>query len=192
MQQLPELPYALNALEPYLSRETIKFHYKKHHQGYVTKLNQLIEGTEYQTMPLDEIIMKTSGALYNNAAQIMNHSFYWKCLQPQGGGQPSETFSLVLSDKWVSFDGFKEAFTNAAISNFGSGWTWLVKSRSDQLEIVNTSNAETPLVDGLTPLLTCDVWEHAYYIDYRNARLDYINAFWNIVNWDFVEANYRK
>lgn len=188
--ELPALPYAKDALQPHISAETIEYHYGKHHQTYVTNLNNLIKNTEFETMSLDDTIMKSSGGMFNNAAQVWNHTFYWKCLSPNGGGAPSGALAEAIDAKWSSFEAFKEAFTKAAIGTFGSGWAWLVKNKAGELEIVSTSNAATPMTSGQKALLTCDVWEHAYYVDYRNARPKYVEAFWNLVNWDFVAANF--
>ncbi|MDJ0863495.1 MAG: Fe-Mn family superoxide dismutase [Gammaproteobacteria bacterium] len=188
--ELPSLPYDKNALEPHISAETLDFHYGKHHQTYVTNLNKLIPGTEFESMALEDIIKKASGGIFNNAAQVWNHTFYWNCLSPAGGGQPSGGVADAIKQAFGSFDAFKEKFSTSAATNFGSGWTWLVKSPAGGVEIVNTSNAGTPMTDGKTALLTCDVWEHAYYIDYRNARPKYVEAFWNLVNWDFVSKNF--
>jgi Fe-Mn family superoxide dismutase len=187
--QLPPLPYALDALQPHISKETLEFHYGKHHAAYVTNLNNLIKGTEFENASLEDIIKKSSGGLFNNAAQVWNHTFYWNCLAPKGGGQPSGAVAAAISKKWGSFDAFKDAFTKSAIGNFGSGWTWLVKKPDGSVDIVNTSNAATPLTGADKPVLTCDVWEHAYYIDYRNRRPDYLGAFWNLVNWEFATKN---
>lgn len=187
--ELPELPYAKNALEPHISEETLEYHYGKHHATYVNKLNTLVEGTEFESMSLEDIINKASGGIFNNAAQVWNHTFYWNCLSPDGGGEPEGELATAIEKAFNSFDEFKKQFTESAIGNFGSGWTWLVKNADGQLEIVNTGNAGNPMTDGKQPLLTCDVWEHAYYIDYRNARPSYLDAFWNLVNWKFVSAN---
>jgi len=184
--ELPPLPYPLEALEPHISRETLEFHYGKHHAAYVTNLNAQIKGTEFEGSRLEDVIKKSSGGIFNNAAQVWNHTFYWNCLSPSGGGQPRGKLGLALEKKWGSLDAFKEAFAKSAIGNFGSGWTWLVMKQSGPLDIVNTSNAATPITGSDQPLLTCDVWEHAYYIDYRNRRPDYLSAFWNVVNWDFA------
>jgi len=184
--ELPALPYEKNALEPHISAETLEYHYGKHHQTYVTNLNNLIEGTEFADQSLEDIITRSSGGVFNNAAQVWNHTFYWNCLSPSGGGEPSGALADAINAKFGSFADFKEAFTKSAVTNFGSGWTWLVKSADGGVEIVNTSNAGTPLTDGKTPLMTCDVWEHAYYIDYRNARPKYMEAFWNLVDWNAV------
>lgn len=187
--KLPELSFPENALEPHISAETIKYHYGKHHASYVDKLNMLISDTEFETAPLEEIINKATGGIFDNAAQVWNHTFYWNCLSPDGGGQPKGRLADAIDDTFGGFADFKERFSDAAAGNFGSGWTWLVKNSDGGLEIVSTSNASNPLTDGKQPLLTCDVWEHAYYIDYRNARVKYIDAFWNLVNWDFVAQN---
>ncbi len=187
---LPQLPYSMDALLPHISKETLEFHYGKHHQAYVTNLNNLISGTEYEDKSLENIIKSApNGGLFNNAAQVWNHSFYWNCLSPSGGGEPVGELASVINKFFGSFDDFKMKFIQSAISNFGSGWTWLVKNTDGSLEIVNTSNAGCVLTTDKKPLLTCDVWEHAYYIDYRNARPAYVNAFWNLVNWDFISAN---
>jgi len=187
--KLPDLPFAIDALAPHISKETLEFHYGKHHNAYVTNLNKLIPGTEFEDLSLENIIKKApAGGIFNNAAQVWNHSFYWNCLSPNGGGEPSGKLLEAINKAFGSFDEFKEKFTKSAVTNFGSGWTWLVNGENG-LEIINTSNAETALTSGKTALLTCDVWEHAYYVDYRNARPKYVDAFWNLVNWDFVEGN---
>ena len=186
---LPPLPFAKDALEPIISAETIDYHYGKHHQAYVTNLNKLIEGTWFADASLEEIIKKSDGGIFNNAAQVWNHTFYWNGLSPDGGGEPSGALGEAIDQAFGSFAAFKEAFIRSAAGNFGSGWTWLVKSEDASLEIVNTSNADTPLRNGKTPLLTIDVWEHAYYIDYRNARPKYLDEIWKLVNWDFVASN---
>jgi Fe-Mn family superoxide dismutase len=187
--QLPDLPYAADALEPHISAETLSFHHGKHHQTYVTKLNELIAGTEYADLPLEEVIKRASGGTFNNAAQTWNHSFYWNCLSPSGGGAPTGKIAEAIDASWGSFDKFKDELSQSAVTNFGSGWTWLVKNAQGGLEILNTSNAGNPLTDGKTPILTIDVWEHAYYIDYRNARPKYIEAYWQLVNWEFANQN---
>ena len=187
--ELPPLPYAADALAPHISRETLEYHHGKHHRAYVDKLNQLIAGTEYEEMALEEIVRRATGDIFNNAAQAWNHTFYWHCLSPRGGGEPATGFGSDLNAAFTSFAKFKDKFSKAAVKQFGSGWAWLVRKQTGQLAIVTTSNADTPLRRGHTPLLTCDVWEHAYYIDYRNARPDYVSAFWNLVNWDFVSQN---
>ncbi|HUW28779.1 MAG TPA: superoxide dismutase [Fe] [Sulfuriferula sp.] len=190
IHELPALPYAKDALQPHISAETLEYHYGKHHQAYVTNLNNLIKGNEFESMSLEEIIMKSSGGVFNNAAQVWNHTFYWNCLSPNGGGEPSGALADAIKAKWGSFDAFKEAFSKAAVGTFGSGWAWLVKTANGQLDIVSTSNAATPMTSGQKALMTCDVWEHAYYIDYRNARPKYVEEFWNLVNWNFVSQNY--
>lgn len=187
--KLPELPWSNDALAPHISPETLEYHYGKHHNAYVTKLNDGIKGTEYADMSLEDIIMKASGGLFNNAAQVWNHTFYWNSLSPNGGGAPTGAVADAINKKWGSFDKFKEEFTNSAATNFASGWTWLVKDSSGELSILNTDDADTAMKHGKTALLTIDVWEHAYYIDYRNARPKYIEAFWNLVNWDFANKN---
>lgn len=184
--ELPPLPYARDALAPHISAETIDYHYGKHHQTYVTNLNNLIPGTEFENLSLEEIVRKSSGGVFNNAAQIWNHTFYWNCLAPNGGGEPSGKLADAINAAFGSFAAFKEQFTKTAIGTFGSGWAWLVQRPDGSLALVSTSNAATPLTGADTPLLTCDVWEHAYYVDYRNARPKYVEAFWNLVNWDFV------
>lgn len=187
---LPALPYAMDALQPHISKETLEFHYGKHHQTYVTNLNNLIKGTEFENSSLEDIVKKSSGGVFNNAAQIWNHTFYWNSLSPKGGGKPAGALAAAIDAKWGSFDAFKDAFTKSAVGNFGSSWTWLVKKADGSLDIVNTSNAATPVTTGDTPLLTCDLWEHAYYIDYRNRRPDYMGAYWSLVNWDFAAKNF--
>lgn len=184
--KLPPLPYSNDALAPHISPETIEFHYGKHHKAYVDKLNGLIPGTEFEKMSLEDIVKKSSGGIFNNAAQVWNHSFYWNCLSPSGGGEPQGNLANKIKSDFGSFDQFKEQFTAAATNQFGSGWAWLVKKNDGKLAVYSTSNAETPLTKGDIPLLTCDVWEHAYYIDYRNARPKYLETFWKIVNWEFV------
>lgn len=189
--KLPELPYAEDALEPHISRETIQFHYGKHHQTYVDKLNGLLPGSEFEGKELEDIVKSSSGGVFNNSAQVWNHTFYWNCLSPKGGSEATGEIAAAINTAFGSFEKFKEEFTNSAINNFGSGWTWLVKNADGSVAIVNTSNAATPLTDdSVTPLLTVDVWEHAYYVDYRNARPKYMEAFWALVNWEFVNANY--
>ncbi len=188
--ELPALPYSSNRLVPYISEETLEFHHGKHHQTYVTNLNNLIVGTEFEGLTLEEIILKSSGPIFNNAAQVWNHTFYWNSLIPNGGGEPTGALAEAIVATFGSFAKFKEEFTKTAVTTFGSGWAWLVKNADGSLGLVSTSNAGTPLTTGQTPLLTADVWEHAYYIDYRNARPKYLEAFWNLVNWDFAESNY--
>ena len=188
--ELPALPFAIDALEPHISAETLQFHHGKHHATYVDKLNGLIPGTAFESATLEEIIQRSSGGIFNNAAQVWNHSFYWNCLSPNGGGAPAAALAEAINRDFGSFDAFKEKFAAAAVGNFGSGWTWLVKNKGGHLEIVNTDDADNPMTQAYLPLLTCDVWEHAYYIDYRNRRPDYIAAFWQLLNWDFVASNY--
>jgi len=188
--ELPPLPYSRDALQPHISSETLDFHYGKHHQTYVTNLNNLVPGTEFEGKSLEDIVRGAKGGLFNNAAQVWNHTFYWNSLSPNGGGAASGPVAEAINAAFGSFDAFKEEFTKSAVGNFGSGWTWLVKGGDGKLAIVNTGNAATPLTDSaVTPLLTVDVWEHAYYIDYRNARPKYMEAFWALVNWDFANAN---
>ncbi len=186
---LPALPYAMDALAPIISKETLEFHYGKHHQAYVTNLNNLIPGTEFESSSLEEIVKKSSGGIFNNAAQVWNHTFYWNSMAPNAGGEPTGKLADAINAKWGSVAAFKEAFNKSAAGNFGSGWTWLVKKADGSLDIVNTSNAATPLTTTDVALLTCDVWEHAYYIDYRNARPKYLESFWNLVNWSFAAKN---
>lgn len=189
--ELPALPFAIDALEPHISKETLEYHHGKHHNTYVVKLNGLVENTELATKSLEEIIKTSSGGVFNNAAQIWNHSFYWNSLSPNGGGAPTGAIAKAIDDAFGSFDEFKAKFTDSAINNFGSAWTWLVKKADGSLAIVNTSNAATPLTDeSVTPILTIDVWEHAYYIDYRNLRPEYIDHFWQLVNWEFANKNF--
>lgn len=188
--QLPDLPYAADALEPHISAETLEYHHGKHHAAYVNKLNRQIEGHESEWATLEEIIKHASGDLFNNGAQVWNHSFYWNCLSPDGGGKPEAELANAIDDDFGDFEKFKAEFKKAATGNFASGWTWLVKMPTGRLEVVNTDDADNPLRAGLQPLLTCDVWEHAYYIDYRNARPKYIDAFWKLVDWEFVKANF--
>lgn len=189
--QLPPLPYAKDALAPYMSAETFEYHYGKHHQAYVTNLNNLIKGTEFEDMPLEDIIKKSSGGIYNNAAQVFNHTFFWNSMKPNGGGAPSGRLAEAINKKWGTYDAFKKAFQASAVGNFGSGWTWLVKKADGSVDIVNMGAAGTPLTTGDQPLLCIDVWEHAYYIDYRNLRPKYVETFLeHLVNWSFAEANY--
>jgi len=189
--ELPELPYEKNALEPHISTETLEYHYGKHHATYVAKLNGLVEGTDMANKSLEEIVKNSDGGVFNNAAQIWNHTFYWNSLSPTGGGEPSAALADAINAKWGSFADFKAALNDKAVNNFGSSWTWLVKTADGSLDIVNTSNAGTPLTDpNLTPLLTVDLWEHAYYIDYRNLRPKYLEGFWALANWDFAAANF--
>ena len=187
---LPPLPFAKDALDPVISAETIDFHYGKHHQAYVTNLNNLVPGTAFENASLEDIVMQADGGIFNNAAQVWNHTFYWNGLSPDGGGEPTGALGAAIDKAFGTFAAFKEAFIKSAVGNFGSGWTWLVKNGDGSVSIVNTSNAANPLRDGMTPLLTIDVWEHAYYIDYRNARPKYLGEIWKLVNWDFVASNY--
>lgn len=188
--ELPPLPYAKDALEPHISSETLDYHHDKHHQAYVTNLNNLIRETEFADAELEDIIRKATGGVFNNAAQTWNHTFFWNCMAPNAGGAPQGELARAIDAAFGSFDEFKEQFTNTAVTTFGSGWAWLVKDDTGALAIVSTSNAGNPLTSGQTPLLTCDVWEHAYYIDYRNVRPKFVEAFWNLVNWEFVAKNF--
>jgi len=188
---LPPLPYAMDALEPHLSAESLQFHYGKHHQNYVTNLNRLIHKTEFHDMSLEEIVRRSSGAIFNNAAQTWNHNFFWNSMTPNGGGAPEGALLLAIERQFGSMAGFRKEFTERAAGNFGAGWTWLVRNRSETVSIVNTSNAATPLVSAYRPLLTVDVWEHAYYIDYRNSRKHYIETYLDkLVNWRFAQLNF--
>ena len=189
--ELPALPYAQDALEPHISAETLSFHYGKHHNTYVVKLNGLVGGTDFENKSLEDVVKTSEGGMFNNAAQIWNHTFYWNSLSPNGGGEPNGAIAEAINAAFGSFDAFKEKLNDKAVNNFGSSWTWLVKKSDGTLDIVNTSNAATPLTDAsLTPLLTVDLWEHAYYIDYRNVRPDYLKGFWSLVNWDFANKNF--
>jgi Fe-Mn family superoxide dismutase len=189
--ELPPLPFAPDALAPYMSRETLEYHHGKHHQAYVNNTNSLIKGTEFESMPLEDIIKKSSGSLFNNSAQVWNHTFFWNCLKPGGGGEPEGALAAAINAKWGSYAAFKEAFHKSAVGNFGSGWTWLVKKPDGTVDIVNTSNGQTPLTTADKALLTIDVWEHAYYIDFRNRRPDFVTTFLDhLVNWDFAEKNF--
>jgi Fe-Mn family superoxide dismutase len=191
VHELPPLPYAMDALAPHISKETFEYHYGKHHQAYVTNLNNLIKGTEFENMSLEDIIKKSSGGIFNNSAQVWNHTFFWHSMKPGGGGKPSGALAAAIDKKWSSFDAFKEAFTKSAVGNFGSGWTWLVKKADGSVDLANTSNAGTPITGADKPLLTIDVWEHAYYIDYRNARPKFVETFLgNLCNWDFAGKNF--
>jgi Fe-Mn family superoxide dismutase len=190
--ELSKLPFAINALEPVISARTIEFHYGKHHQAYVYNLNKLIEGTEFENMSLEDIIKKSSGGVFNNAAQTWNHTFYWSCLKTPGNSFPNGDLANAINEAFGSFDSFKEKFTNAAATLFGSGWAWLVKNKEGKLEIVQESNAGTPMTKGLIPLLTFDVWEHAYYLDYQNRRPDHLKDIWQLINWDAVAENFKK
>jgi Fe-Mn family superoxide dismutase len=187
--ELPELPYSRDALAPHISSETLDFHYGKHHAAYVANLNKLVQGTEFERASLEDIIRKAQGGIFNNAAQVWNHTFYWNSLSPRGGGEPGGAAKDAIVSAFGSVESFKETFTQKAATLFGSGWCWLVRNPDGTLAIEQTQNAGNPMTGGATPLLTCDVWEHAYYIDYRNARPRYIEAFWNLVNWSFLEKN---
>jgi superoxide dismutase, Fe-Mn family len=189
--KLPELPFAKDALAPNISAETLEYHYGKHHKTYVDNLNKLIPGTEFENAGLEDIIKKASGGIFNNAAQIWNHTFYWNSLSAKGGGEPAGPLAEAINKSFGSFAQFKEKFTAAATTLFGSGWAWLVKNADGSLAIESTGNAGNPLKDNRKPVLTCDVWEHAYYIDYRNARAKYVEAYWKLVNWDFAAKNYQ-
>lgn len=189
---LPELKYAQDALEPHISAETMQYHYGKHHQTYVDKLNLLVKGTPLESVTLEEIITTSTGGIFNNAAQVWNHTFYWNCLAPNAGGKPTGKVLELIEDNFGSFEEFQKEFDTMAINNFGSSWTWLVQTSDEKLEIVNTSNADNPLTKkDLVPILVVDLWEHAYYIDRRNARPSYLDAFWKLVNWNFAEKNLK-
>ena len=187
---LPKLNYSMDALQPHLSKETLEFHYGKHHNTYVTNLNNLVQAKPEANKTLDQLVLESNGVLFNNAAQHWNHSFYWKCLAPKAGGAPTGAIAEAIHKNFKSFDEFKVKFSDASIKLFGSGWAWLVKKSDNSLEIVQTKDAENPLRSGWTPLLTCDVWEHAYYIDYRNARPTYLEHFWKLAHWDFMAENF--
>ncbi|MFN7097649.1 MAG: superoxide dismutase [Gammaproteobacteria bacterium] len=189
--ELPKLPYELDGLEPYISRETLEYHYGKHHQTYVNNLNNLLPGSGFEGKSLEDIIKHSTGGIFNNAAQVWNHTFYWHSMMPNGGGEPGGELAKAITAKFGSFATFKEAFTKSATTLFGSGWTWLVKNADGTVDIVNTSNAGNPMTDGKKPLFTCDVWEHAYYIDVRNARPKYLDNFWHLANWTFAEENFK-
>lgn len=192
MITLPALPYEPNALEPYISEQTVKFHYTKHHQGYVTKLNVLTEGTEFQHSSLEDIVMKSTGGIFNNAAQVWNHTFYWDGFAKNAGGAPVKELAVAIDKEFGSFEAFKEKFAAAAANQFGSGWAWLIVNKNGKLEITSTGNADTPLRNGDKPLLTCDVWEHAYYLDYQNLRPDYVKNFWELVDWNTINNRFIK
>ena len=189
--ELPELPYAKNALEPAISQETLEYHYGKHHAAYVNNLNKLVPGSEYDGLSLDELVLQAKGGIFNNAAQVWNHTFYWNSMAPNAGGEPQGELMTAIEKAFGSFEQFKADFTKAGMTRFGSGWAWLVKQSDGSLAITSTANADNPMTQGLTPLLTCDVWEHAYYIDTRNNRGQYIENFWSLVNWEFVTANFQ-
>jgi Fe-Mn family superoxide dismutase len=190
--QLPPLPFGRNDLEPFLSAETLDYHHGKHHRAYVDNLNRLTQSTAQENTPLEELIKTTEGGVFNNAAQVWNHTFYWNCLKAGGNSSPSAAFEARLAAAFGDFELFRERFSEAAVGRFGSGWAWLVENPDGTLAITTTANADNPLRDGATPLLTCDVWEHAYYIDYRNARPAYLKEFWSFINWEFVESNLRS
>ena len=189
IHKLPELTYPKNALEPHISAETLEYHHGKHHKAYVETLNKLIKGTEFEKASLEDIVRQSSGVVFNNAGQHWNHSFYWNCMSPDGGGEPNGKVADAIRRAFGSFTEFRQKFSDKALATFGSGWAWLVKDKDGGIAITSTPNAGTPLTEGKTALLTCDVWEHAYYIDYRNARAKYLEAFWNVINWEFVEKN---
>jgi Fe-Mn family superoxide dismutase len=191
MIELPKLPFAPDALQPVISKETIEYHYGKHHKAYVDNLNKLIPGTEFENMKLDEIVLKSSGGVFNNAGQIWNHNFYWQCLTPKSSKEPQGKLADAIKKKFGSFDDFKKQFSETAVKTFGSGWGWLVKNADGSVELLSTSNAGTPMTQGKQALLTCDVWEHAYYIDYRNERPKYVEKFWELVNWEFVDEQFK-
>jgi len=188
--ELPKLPYAYDSLEPVISKNTLEFHHDKHHAGYVNKINNQIKGTEFESMDLLDIIMKSSGGIFNNAAQVWNHTFYFEQFGKDKAKEPQGVLADAINASFGSFDEFKEKFSEAAKTLFGSGWAWLVKKTNGSLEIVQTSNAQTPLTDGYIPVLTCDVWEHAYYLDYQNKRPDYVSNFWDILDWDVISVRY--
>jgi Fe-Mn family superoxide dismutase len=188
--ELPKLPYATNALEPYITAQTIDFHYGKHHQTYVTNLNNLVKGTEFENATLEEIVKKAEGGIFNNGAQVWNHTFYWFSLKPNGGGEPKGKLAEAINANFNSFAEFKEKFSNAAVTLFGSGWAWLSKDANGKLVISQESNAGNPLRKGLTPILTFDVWEHAYYLINQNKRAEYVGNLWNIINWEEVEKRF--
>ena len=188
--ELPDLPFAETALEPHISAETLQYHHGKHHAKYVSNLNDLVAGTEMEGEPLEEIIRKAPESIFNDAAQAWNHQFYWNCLSPNGGGRPTGALADAIDQQYGSFDDFKDQFNEAATTLFGSGWVWLIKDTNGNLAIQSASNAGTPVRDGLTPILTCDVWEHAYYIDFRNAKAKYLDAFWSLADWDFAAKQY--
>lgn len=190
--ELPALPYAMDALQPHISKETLEYHYGKHHLTYINNLNNLLQNHPLAKASLEEIILKSDGGLFNNAAQVWNHTFYWYCLSPQGGGEPNGELLNAIEKSFGNFANFKEQFSKTALGTFGSGWAWLVQNQDGSLAITSTSNADTPMKHGQTALMTCDVWEHAYYIDYRNARASYIEHFWNLVNWEFVASQLQK
>jgi superoxide dismutase, Fe-Mn family len=190
--ELPQLPYPMDALKPHISAETLEFHHDKHHNAYVTKLNELTKGTKFENASLEEVVKSAdAGPLLNNAGQHWNHSFYWKSMGPRKGGEPKGPIAEAIKKAFGSFDAFKKQFSDAAAGHFGSGWAWLVRGKDGSVQVVATHDAGCPIREGQTPILTCDVWEHAYYIDYRNARPKYVEAWWNLVNWDFANENIR-
>jgi Fe-Mn family superoxide dismutase len=188
--ELPTLPYALDALQPYISKQTLEFHYGKHHQAYINNLNNLIPGTPFENAPLEKIVREADGGIFNNGAQVWNHTFYFLSFSPGGPREPLDKLALAIKTQYGSFDAFKELFTKSAVSLFGSGWAWLVKKEDNSLDIIQESNAGNPLREGLTPILTCDVWEHAYYLDYQNKRPDYLNAFWKVLDWKVISGRF--
>lgn len=188
--ELPKLPYAMDGLQPYISVKTLEYHYGKHHQTYVDNLNKLVPGTAFEGASLEDIIKKADGGVFNNGAQVWNHTFYWNCLNPKGGGDPKRNLGDAIKKEFGSYEEFKQKFTNAGLTLFGSGWAWLVKNEEGKLQIIQESNAGNPLRNGLTPLLTLDVWEHAYYLDQQNRRGDYISAFWSLVDWNAVSDRF--
>jgi len=190
--QLPKLPYALDALEPHIDATTISIHYGKHHQTYADNLNKLVPGTEFAEASLEQIILKAQGPIFNNAAQVWNHTFYWDGMKPNGGGEPKGELLAALEKSFGNFTGFKEQLSKTSVTQFGSGWGWLVKKKDGALAVVQTGNAANPLTTGDVPLLTCDVWEHAYYLKYQNRRADYVGSWWNVINWDAVAARFAK
>ena len=190
--ELKPLPYATDALTPRISRETLEFHHGKHHRAYVNKLNELTKGSEFERMALADVVKKSNGAIFNNAAQIWNHDFYWNCLAPEAGGRPTGVLAKAIDASFGAFDGLEKQFKASAASKFGSGWTWLVKDKDGRIAIRNSNDADNPLLWNQVPLLTCDVWEHSYYIDYRNERQKYIDAFWQIANWEFAAMNFAS
>jgi Fe-Mn family superoxide dismutase len=188
--ELPKLPYALDALQPHLSKQTLEFHYGKHHQAYINNLNNLIPGTKFENASLEQIIREADGGIFNNGAQVWNHTFYFMSFSPNGVRQPEGNLALAIESRFGSFDAFREQFTKAAVSLFGSGWAWLVKKEDKSLEILQESNAGNPLRKGLSPILTCDVWEHAYYLDYQNKRPEYLQAYWNVLDWKVISERF--
>ena len=188
--ELPKLPYALDALQPYISKQTLEFHYGKHHQAYINNLNNLIPGSKFENATLEQIILEADGGIFNNGAQVWNHTFYFLSFSPEGVRQPQGNLAQAIESRFGSFDAFREQFTKAAVTLFGSGWAWLVKKGDQTLDIVQESNAGNPLRQGLTPLLTCDVWEHAYYLDYQNKRPDYLQAYWNVLDWKVISERF--